>query len=778
MRSLVLLLALASAAPAMTIVRDGRATLPIILADGATPAERTAAAELARILELATGDTTEQLGEAAAGRRPGIRVGWTADARRLGLIPEGREAWRMVVREGALHLVGGRPRGTLYAVLHFCESQLGYRSYTPAVEQVPRQASVDIADDLDLAGEPAFSYRDIYAEFQMPSRFAARNRLNGHFTGLKADWGGTVAYGPPYHVHTLFTYLPPEKYFQDHPTWYSEIGGQRREGRTQLCLTNPEVVAEITTRLRAYIADSQRKAREAGEEPPHLFGISQNDWGGACECANCRAVVEREGGEAGPIIQFVNTIADSIAADHPDVLIDTLAYHHTLLPPTHLKPRDNVVIRLCDLSGSDFAKPWTAPENQPFHDAVVAWAKITKHLRIWDYAVTYGETPGLPLDSLWTMPADYRFLAEQGVEGLFIEHEYPVLADLRDLKLWVQMKLLEDPYQDLDALVLDFTDGYYGAAGPLVREYVALLHAAALAKPSYITGWTSPDGYRYLDLPFLTQAEDIFDRAVAAVAGEPELVARVNHARLPVDRAVAARWVSLCRAAARGGAADMPLDFRDVIAPRLRETVRREAENRTSAAQASQLVERISSSLEAVAAVNPFAPLPARFQHVPRELLTDLGPDAFRRWKNVCKLVPDPASDTGMVARLDLAAPDVDQAERYRMLPDTAMPWGVYDTVAKKGVKTASIAIPDVAGPGYQWYTLKDVRLTPGCYGYLWWSWIIQVDLDSALGDRAAATCDVHVQMKLTGPWFPHGRADEPNTIDVQRVIVVRHPEE
>jgi len=775
MRAYWLLLALPQWATALTLDPDGSQP-PIVVAPDATVAERTAAEELAEHLQVVYHKPVRQIPEAAVDE-PAIYVGQTAAARRLGLVPDGPEAWRMTLRDGSLYLTGGRPRGTLYAVWHFLEDVLQARWYTPHFTVLPASRPWTI-EALDRSGEPAFSYRDIYAEFQTPSRFAARNRLNGHFAGLKADWGGTVEYGPPYHVHTLFTYLPPEQYFKDHPEWYSEVGGQRKDGQTQLCLTNQQVIDEITKRLRTYIESSRQKALAAGEEPPHLFGISQNDWGGACECVNCTAVVKREGGQAGPLIQFVNAIADAIATDYPDVLLDTLAYQHTLLPPTHLKPRDNVVIRLCHLSGSDFAKPWSHPDNQQFHDAVIAWSKITKHLRIWDYAVTYGDTPGLPFASLRTMPADYRFLTEHGVEGLFIEHEYPVHADLRDLKLWVQMTLLEDPSQDLASLVKDFTDGYYGAAGPMVREYLAALETAAEAKPSYVTGWTTPDGYRYLDLEFLTKAEAIFDRAEAAVADDALRREPVRLARLPVDRAIAAKWSALCRehAVAGGTAENLPFDLRGTILPRIRETVTKAAEERLSASQRLATIAKLTGGLDAIAAVNPFAPLPARFADVPRERLTDLGPDSFRRWKNTCKLVPDPTSDTGMVARLDLTAADVEQAERYRMLPDSPMPFGVYDTKAKKGITSQSIKPVDVTGPGYRWYTIKDVTIGPGCYLYLWWSWIIQVDLDSALGAGETTTCDVHVQLKLTGPWFPHGQADEPNTIDVQRVIVVRHP--
>ena len=48
-------------------------------------------------------------------------------------------------------------------------------------------------------------------------------------------------------------------------------------------------------------------------------------------------------------------------------------------------------------------------------------------------------------------------------------------VDLRDLKLWCVLKLIEDPTRDPRELVLDFTDGFYGPAGTTIREYLRAL---------------------------------------------------------------------------------------------------------------------------------------------------------------------------------------------------------------------------------------------------------------------------------------------------------------
>ena len=66
-----------------------------------------------------------------------------------------------------------------------------------------------------------------------------------------------------------------------------------------------------------------------------------------------------------------------------------------------------------------------------------------------------------------TYGPDYRFYAAHNVEGVFTELEFEILADMRDLKVWLMMKQLEDPFADYGRLLRIFTDGFYGPAGPI-----------------------------------------------------------------------------------------------------------------------------------------------------------------------------------------------------------------------------------------------------------------------------------------------------------------------
>ena len=190
-------------------------------------------------------------------------------------------------------------------------------------------------------------------------------------------------------------------------------------------------------------------------------------------------------------------------------------------------------------------------------------------MRIWDYLVTFGSDGDLPLPNLSYLATDYRFYLERGVEGMFVQHEHPISADLRDLKLWVLAKLLEDPQRKTARLIRDFTNGYYGPAGKYVRRYLCMLDEATDRHDHIIGHRATASDYVYIDALFATKASRAFDRAERVAGDDPVLLRRVRHARLSLDRATLKRWDELVEDWVKGGKdeAGFPLDA-DVIAAR------------------------------------------------------------------------------------------------------------------------------------------------------------------------------------------------------------------
>jgi hypothetical protein len=754
---------------------NGKAAASIVLCDGPTIAEQTVAKELAAYLGAVTGGTfaitPESQAPAGAGR---IFVGPTAFAQGhgLGASAFGPEEWAIRTVGDDLVLVGGRPRGTLYAVYRFLEDVAGVHWWNAYEESVPRQPALRI-ESLDRKGRPAFRYRDIYMLYANDGgRFAARNRLNREGDGgISAEYGGEMGYGPPYHVHTFYMYVPPETYFSAHPEWFSLINGQRDASQKQLCLTNAELRSFVAEKLKTYIEQARAAAQEKGEPAPTVFDISQNDWGGMCECADCQAIAKAEESEAGPLLDFLNYMADAVKNDYPEVSLDTLAYMMTQKPPKTIKPRDNVIIRLCD-TDSHFTKPITDPDNQKFREHLLSWAGIAKNLRIWDYAVTYAPYYGLPLPTVHTYAPDYRFYAEHNVEGVFTEHEYPILADMRDFKIWMMMKLLEDPYQDYDALVRTFTDGFYGAAGEHIRGYLGRLEKAAEAKPSHLSMGASPRQYRYLDLPFVLDAQGVFDEAEQAAAGDEVLLRRVRFARLPLDRACVVLFPDLLSQWVKSGhpPETVPLD-RDAIAARYKDTWYTQIAFRIPASQQEAARAEADAELKPLLARPAFVRLPEKFRSLPASQVFDYTADVTRNWQDQAKRVPDPDAESGIANRLELSDDDM---KKYAL----PMPWGLYDVINKRSGGGSVIKPEDVSGPGYHWYRMGTFPIRPSYYLYFFWSWVIQVDLENAVDpDHPEQPYEVWARVEFEGPGFPHGQAADKNAISVERVVLVKASE-
>jgi hypothetical protein len=762
-------------AVALTLAEAGKPTATIVLALKATAAEQMAANEVAGYLCQITGAAFPVQPEdklPAEGSR--VFVGPTAFAKSQGLTADklGPEEWiiRTVGRD--LVIIGGQPRGTIYGAYHFLEDVLGVHWWSPFEESVPLSKTLRIGA-LKLQGKPVIQYRDIYMLYGNDGgRFAARNRLNRDGDArITAQYGGSRDYGPPYHVHTFNAYFPPREYFPQHPEWYSLLDGKRVGEGSQLCLTQPELRQAFLVKLLNYIDTSWTTAKVAGSPPPLVFSVSQNDCLNPCQCNACTAIAKAEESECGPLLDFVNYLADGIKGKYPEVFIDTLAYQYTQKAPKTIRPRDNVIVRLCDTE-SDPTQRITSPANTAFREHLSRWAQIAKNLRVWDYAVTYANPVGMPMPTAQTYGPDFRFYAEHHVEGVFTELEFEILADMRDFKVWLMMKQLEDPQADYGRLVNIFTDGFYGPGGPYIRQYLTDLEKEAVARRTRCDWNSTPLSLTYLNLNFINHAQQLFDQAEKAVEHDATLLRRVRHARLPLDRATVAvhprltsDWLTLGEPTGQA-----PPD-RHATAQRVLDTWL--AQSKLRLPESAQETERQRAEVEIrrYAIVTDPMSLPEKFRDLPKGTVYDYIPIMMRNWADVVKVVKDPEAEAGIADKLDLAADNLDRPEKY-IVP---MPWGLYGTVEKKHMGGSAIEAGDIPGPGYHWYKMGSFPVAPGFYVYFFWSWIIQVEVDNVFDPaKPDQKFEVWARVKFTGPRFPHAKPGDKDAIYVERLVLVK----
>jgi len=751
----------------LKLVVNGKSSYVIVSPDAPIPSEVTASTELQTYIRQSTGVNLPIINQSSLkSGAPAIMLGPTRFAEKVGITPRGPEKWVIKTVGNRLVLTGGRPRGTLYAVYHFLEDVMGVHWWTMWEETVPKLAVLSVGT-LDLSGEPGFSYRDIYdAEIPWPKEFYARNRINGHFSMIPWQYGGAIQYGPPYHVHTFNLYFPPGEYFASHPEYFSLSKGQRVYNG-QLCLTNPDVLSEWILKMKDYIKTSYAEADKKGVPRPVYFSVSQNDWEGSCECDNCKAIYEKEG-HSGLSLMFVNAVAEEIEKEYPDVLVDTLAYWFYQEAPKTIKPRDNVRIRLCD-SSEDIFHSIDHLNNKDGLRRLKAWSKITKHLDIWKYGVVY--SPNLPLPSQLNYSDDVKEYKMAGVQGMFMEFENILTTDMWDMKAWMLAKVYENPYADSDTLVKQFTDGYYGPAGQYIREYLITLQKALHDEPSYINFTQGPSEYKFMKLDVVRKCNELFDKAEASVADNQTILDRVLFARTSLDRAICYRSADLYSEYVQGGKkGDYGLSTvksskraSDIL---LKMAIARFAGRKQYAEHAySQITE-----LGKFAAFAKPAVIPDQFVNLPPNTVFECSPKYFRLVGST--IVNDTSAAFGIAAKLDLASTGGD-APKYLVTPTQGMLIGQYNAVEK--VEAGSTTITrDAIKPGYNFYKFGPRKFKPSEFVYLFWSWGIQVDLDSALNNNPDQDYDVYVSVKFEGPSFPNGDPTQPDSISVDRVIIVQ----
>jgi hypothetical protein len=513
---------------AITIAQNGESAAVIAIAADAIPAERTAARELQEHLKLATGvELPIRRVDRVDPQAPQILVG--PSRRAMALAGEvqwdalGHDGIVMKTSDNALILAGGRPRGTLYAVSTFLEDVVGVRWWTSIERDVPKHEMLKV-DRLDVVYVPSLRYREAYYEDVIGKRalHAARLKLNGHMTDIPPRLGGH--YTIIGWCHTFYHLIPPDKYFDRHPEWFSEHDGRRTHNWGQLCLTNEAMRRELVRNALEWI----RANPQAG-----IISVSQNDWQGPCQCSDCSEVVREEGSQAGPLIRFINGVAADIAEEYPDFLVETLAYQYTRRPPAKTKPADNVIVRLCSIE-CDFVNQLSGPTNRAFGDDLRGWSKIAPKLFIWNYVTNFSNYL-IPHPNMTPLAEDLRFFVEHNVIGVFEQGDAfnAGIGDFLQLRTWMLAKLLWDPTLDQQTLRKEFLDGYYGAAGVHLGQYLDLIHEAA-AKPGFRLGtyhdntsFVPPEGWR--------RAVELFDRAERAVADDPVKLHRVRRERLLVD---------------------------------------------------------------------------------------------------------------------------------------------------------------------------------------------------------------------------------------------------
>lgn len=490
---------------AASLFDNGKTDYKIVLCQDASVTERTAAEELRTYLKLVSGAEIPIISSSDAYiKGHHIFIGYHHRlAKKTSMIKPDPEDDGFTYKTSGdnLYIYGGKQRGTMFGVYAFLENELGIRWYTKDVTKIPTMTQY-VLPSLNHSESPVVKYRFVeFKHFHTDAALYAHNKMNMVWDSSPTKYGKLHNY---WGIHTSETLVPTKKYFNTHPEFFSYRNG-KRVPHSQLCLSNPEVLKVVVSTLKTKI---NTVINYWG------YDVSQNDNQLYCECDRCKAIERQFGGHSGIWIWFVN----QVAAQLPHITIGTFAYQYTRHAPKNIKPRSNVLIRLCSIECC-FAHPLeTCAENRSFMKDFRNWKKLTDNIFIWDYVVNFNQYL-LPFPNLAVLKPNLQTFVKNNAVAVLESGQYTSGdGEFSEMKAWIISKLLWNPQLDTDSLINDFVYGYYGKAAPCVIRYIRLCQS--LVQPNTHFGCHIKGNHKVFTARFITKAEPIIQKAYQLAENE------------------------------------------------------------------------------------------------------------------------------------------------------------------------------------------------------------------------------------------------------------------
>lgn len=389
----------------------------------------------------------------------------------------------------------GDRRGSLNAVYEFLRRQ-GVRWYMPGEigEVVPPDATV-VAAPVDEVVKPDFVLRHMASRWDLLSREDVLWQLRLGLNFGHDFYGGSNAHG-------LNNVTGRDEVKAAHPEYYAVWDGkvQTSFGPAGAQRLSSEELLQATVRFC-------RAAFDIYDEPAVEISMADNQGksGLRSEHPDCVAQYTPERGrgiQSDYYWSFLKRVAEEISKTHPDKYIIGLAYQNQILPPLKIdKLPSNVIVciarpdrfRLHQDSLQDRGPKISQKELRE------QWAeKVTSgKMYSWEYYLysrpNRGEWVGVPIYFPSAISEDLRQMKSLSMAGEYLEttlnekstnpiHEGAVPWGERGtlyapgyahLNLYLTARLYWDADQDVEALLDEYCEKFFGPAAKPMREFIA-----------------------------------------------------------------------------------------------------------------------------------------------------------------------------------------------------------------------------------------------------------------------------------------------------------------
>jgi len=251
---------------------------------------------------------------------------------------------------------------------------------------------------------------------------------------------------------------------------------------TNFCTTNPEVLDIVAKKVNTYFANDPNAIVDS---------LDPNDYAPMCLCDNCLALDKkfgqtREDGTrvADRLLQFSQEIYNRLDPKFKDRFLGILIYGFQMDLPVSAKPHAHHAGLICNMTWRyDATRPWNDPtsaRNREFAGQLSGWGGMLTQLGYYDY---YGNFDFYgPWGMVHKMREDLPAFRDAGGTFLMLECQPEFAA--QGLNHYVASRLMWDADADVDLLMEEFFQKYYGPAAEPMRAYwLAIDRWLALERP-------------------------------------------------------------------------------------------------------------------------------------------------------------------------------------------------------------------------------------------------------------------------------------------------------
>ncbi|MEN6366171.1 MAG: DUF4838 domain-containing protein [Thermoguttaceae bacterium] len=477
--------------PFLTLVDNGTPTATIVIQDKNNREQRWAAQELATYLRRMSGaELKVDDHEPASGVVVLLRIDPTLNPLKPGQHDwAGSRGYRLQTKGNRLEVIGSDGLSVVHGVYGLLERHLGVRWLWASQlgRIIPKQKTVRVGQ-MDETSIPDFLVRSVgsgpWALFHGAN---AAVDLDEQPVGVKWRWD----------YHSFCELIPASKYYDKHPDWWPLVNGKRKRPdrpashSTQLCTTNPALIAEMTRNLLAVL----------DKEPDiDVISLSPNDGNGYCECPRCKALDEPGqdwfGRYSKRLAVLNNAIATEVAKRHPNVLVKVGAYTYYLRRPLDrsLVPTKNQIVQVCHtyqchnhplesngcVAGKTYQPNDVFMPNAEFLKVLDDWRKVTDHLFIYEYyMLSRPRHDHVPWPLVHSIRMDMPYYHRIGAEGFYTQWDASTFQRY-GMNYYVAAKLAWNTNLDVDQLMTDYCQKAFGPAWQPMLAYFRYMEQAMI----------------------------------------------------------------------------------------------------------------------------------------------------------------------------------------------------------------------------------------------------------------------------------------------------------